>query len=42
MEQVKNSNYMDLAHDLEIDKAIMYLKQKDFQQVIQFETHIWD
>lgn len=33
IEQVKNSQYIDLAHDLEIDKAIMFLKQKDFNQV---------
>lgn len=32
-EQVKNSQYIDLANDLEIDKAIMYLKQKDFNEV---------
>lgn len=32
-EQVKSSQYLDLAHDLEIDKAIMFLKQKDFTQV---------
>lgn len=32
-EQVKSSQYLDLAHDLEIDKAIMFLKQKDFNQV---------
>jgi intraflagellar transport protein 88 len=29
------SPYVDLAHDLEIDKAIMYLKQKDFNQAIE-------
>jgi hypothetical protein len=33
IEQVKNSQYLELAHDLEIDKAIMFLKLKDFQQV---------
>lgn len=32
MDQVKTSNFMELAHDLEIDKAIGYLKKKDFQQ----------
>ncbi|XP_064628608.1 intraflagellar transport protein 88 homolog isoform X2 [Lineus longissimus] len=34
VEQVRMSPYVDLAHDLEIDKAIMYLKQKDFNQAI--------
>ena len=33
IEQVKNSQYLELSHDLEIDKAIMFLKLKDFQQV---------
>ena len=33
IEQVKSSQYMDLAHSLDIDKAIGFLKQKDFQQV---------
>jgi len=27
---VRTSPYVDLSHDLEIDKAIMYLKKKDF------------
>ncbi|XP_064596903.1 intraflagellar transport protein 88 homolog isoform X2 [Liolophura sinensis] len=35
IEQVRSSQYVDLGHDLEIDKAIMYLKQKDFQQAIE-------
>ncbi|XP_033740062.1 intraflagellar transport protein 88 homolog isoform X5 [Pecten maximus] len=35
VEQVKTSQYVDLAHDLEIDKAIMYLKQKDFNLAIE-------
>ncbi|XP_059145083.1 intraflagellar transport protein 88 homolog isoform X2 [Physella acuta] len=35
IEMVKNSQYIDLAHDLEIDKAIMFLKQKNFQQAIE-------
>ncbi|KAK3576957.1 hypothetical protein CHS0354_005962 [Potamilus streckersoni] len=35
VEQVKNSQYLDLANDLEIDKAIMFLKQKDFNQAIE-------
>nr|KAG5694497.1 hypothetical protein BaRGS_014228 [Batillaria attramentaria] len=35
IEQVKNSQYLELAHDLEIDKAIMFLKLKDFQQAIE-------
>ena len=34
IEQVKSSQYMELAHSLDIDKAIGFLKQKDFQQVI--------
>lgn len=33
IDQVKSSQYMELAHTLEIDKAIGFLKQKDFQQV---------
>ncbi|KAK7108171.1 intraflagellar transport protein 88 homolog [Littorina saxatilis] len=35
IEQVKNSQHLDLANDLEIDKAIMFLKLKDFQQAIE-------
>ncbi|XP_074642143.1 intraflagellar transport protein 88 homolog [Tubulanus polymorphus] len=35
VDQVKMSLYVDLAHDLEIDKGIMYLKQKDFNQAIE-------
>ena len=27
---MRTSSYLDLSHDLEIDKAIMYLKKKDF------------
>ncbi|CAD5117479.1 DgyrCDS6248 [Dimorphilus gyrociliatus] len=34
MDQVKTSNFMELAHDLEIDKAIGYLKKKDFAQAV--------
>lgn len=30
IEQVRTSAYADLSHGLEIDKAIMYLKEKDF------------
>ena len=33
IDQVKSSQYMELAHSLEIDKAIGYLREKDFQQV---------
>lgn len=33
IEQVKMSSFHELAHDLEIDKAVMYLKQRDFHQV---------
>lgn len=35
IEEVKSSQYMELAHNLEIDKAIGYLRQKDFQQAIE-------
>ncbi|CAH8857170.1 unnamed protein product [Trichobilharzia szidati] len=34
IEQVKMSSYHEIAHDLEIDKAVMYLKQRDFHQAI--------
>jgi len=34
IEQVKSSQYVDLAHSLDIDKAIGFLKQKDFHQVL--------
>lgn len=30
---VKTSQYVELANDLEINKAITYLRQKDFNQV---------
>ncbi|GAA31648.2 Intraflagellar transport protein 88 [Clonorchis sinensis] len=32
IEQVKMSMYHEIANDLEIDKAVMYLKQRDFHQ----------
>ncbi|XP_033635889.1 intraflagellar transport protein 88 homolog isoform X1 [Asterias rubens] len=32
---VKQSAYTDLANDLEINKAIMYLKQKEFAQAVE-------
>ncbi len=32
IEQTKGSAYRELPHDLEIDKALMYLKQRDFHQ----------
>ncbi len=35
IEQVKSSQYMELAHSLDIDKAIGFLKEKDFQQAIE-------
>ena len=39
MDQVKSSSYLELAHDLEIDKAIGFLKKKDFQEVsMLYET----
>ena len=34
IEQVKISPYIDLAHDLEIQKAIVYLKAKNFNMAI--------
>ena len=45
IDQVKSSQYMELAHSLDIDKAIGFLKQKDFQQVptisiLSFLLHI--
>lgn len=33
---VKSSQYVELANDLEINKAITYLRQKDFNQVNVF------
>lgn len=30
---VKGSQYVELANDLEINKAITYLRQRDFKQV---------
>lgn len=35
---VKASQYVELANDLEINKAITYLRQKDFNQVSQFSA----
>ncbi|XP_076445636.1 intraflagellar transport protein 88 homolog [Babylonia areolata] len=35
IDQVKTSSYVELAHELEIDKAVMFLKLKDFQQAIE-------
>lgn len=34
IKQVQSSQYMELAHNLDIDKAIGFLKQKDFQQAV--------
>ena len=34
VEQVKNSSYHDLGNDLEIHKALMYLKERDFTQAV--------
>ncbi|XP_061774237.1 intraflagellar transport protein 88 homolog [Nerophis ophidion] len=34
VEMVKSSQYMELANDLEINKAITYLRQKDFNQAV--------
>ncbi len=35
IDQVKISPYIDLAHDLEIQKAIVYLKAKNFNMAIE-------
>ncbi|XP_039257756.2 intraflagellar transport protein 88 homolog [Styela clava] len=35
IDQVKNSPCLDLANDLEIHKALMYLKERDFPQAVQ-------
>ena len=32
---MRSSPYVDLSHDLEIDKAIMYLRRKDFQKAAE-------
>ncbi|XP_014674205.1 PREDICTED: intraflagellar transport protein 88 homolog [Priapulus caudatus] len=34
VEQVKASNHAELAHNLDINKAIAYLKQKDFNKAV--------
>lgn len=33
VDMVKSSQYVELANDLEINKAITYLRQRDFNQV---------
>ncbi|XP_072300270.1 intraflagellar transport protein 88 homolog [Eucyclogobius newberryi] len=35
VEMVKNSQYVELANDLEINKAITYLRQKDFSKAVE-------
>ncbi|XP_029458377.1 intraflagellar transport protein 88 homolog [Rhinatrema bivittatum] len=35
VEVVKTSQYVELANDLEINKAITYLRQKDFNQAVE-------
>ncbi|VDM31519.1 unnamed protein product [Hydatigera taeniaeformis] len=35
IEQTKNSAYRELPNDLEIDKALMYLRQRDFHPAIE-------
>ncbi|XP_053564500.1 intraflagellar transport protein 88 homolog [Bombina bombina] len=35
VEMVKSSLYVELANDLEINKAITYLRQKDFNQAVE-------
>ncbi|XP_026883729.2 intraflagellar transport protein 88 homolog isoform X1 [Electrophorus electricus] len=38
VDMVKGSQYVELANDLEINKAITYLRQKDFKQTEAVET----
>ncbi|XP_023259037.1 intraflagellar transport protein 88 homolog isoform X3 [Seriola lalandi dorsalis] len=38
VDMVKSSQYVELANDLEINKAITYLRQRDFNQVEAVET----
>ncbi|XP_029494711.1 intraflagellar transport protein 88 homolog isoform X4 [Oncorhynchus nerka] len=38
VDMVKSSQYVELANDLEINKAITYLRQRDFNQVGAVET----
>ncbi|KAJ3601457.1 hypothetical protein NHX12_032425 [Muraenolepis orangiensis] len=35
VDTVKSSQYVELANDLEINKAITYLRQKDFKQAVE-------
>lgn len=42
VEVVKASQYVELANDLEINKAIMYLRQKDFNQVSLKDSFRWN
>uniref|UniRef100_A0A6Q2ZJ78 Intraflagellar transport protein 88 homolog n=1 Tax=Esox lucius TaxID=8010 RepID=A0A6Q2ZJ78_ESOLU len=35
VEMVKSSQYIELANDLEINKAITYLRQRDFNQAVE-------
>ncbi|XP_072303054.1 intraflagellar transport protein 88 homolog [Eucyclogobius newberryi] len=35
VEMMKNSQYVELANDLEINKAITYLRQKDFNKAVE-------
>ncbi|XP_070770588.1 intraflagellar transport protein 88 homolog isoform X7 [Enoplosus armatus] len=35
VDMVKSSQYVELANDLEINKAITYLRQKDFNQAVE-------
>ncbi|XP_076857925.1 intraflagellar transport protein 88 homolog isoform X2 [Brachyhypopomus gauderio] len=35
VDMVKGSQYVELANDLEINKAITYLRQKDFKQAVE-------
>lgn len=35
VDAIKNSQYADLANDLEINKAVMYLRQKNFKDAVE-------
>ncbi|XP_042208786.1 intraflagellar transport protein 88 homolog isoform X2 [Homarus americanus] len=35
VDAIKNSQYVDLANDLEINKAVMYLRQKNFKDAVE-------
>ena len=35
LEAIKNSSYSELASDLEINKAVMFLRQKNFREALE-------